>query len=637
MKFRSIVLGVAGAVLVAGAVISGASFFVASKFEAVSGESRVLMSSMRHQMTADMFHDSMRGIVYRAMYAATVNDQAMAAETQGEVEEYGNAFRAEIAAQAPLALPEDVRAALGTVAGPLDSYISSAQSIVATAATEGVDRARGQLADFEAAFTTLEGAMSKISDTIQTANDRATQSAEAVAMFSDFANWGGIVNTLGLVTAMLLLSGRFVTRPLIALTQTMQRLADGDTNARPEERQPVTEIGAMARTLGVFREALVNRGVLAREAEDSARVIAGKAAEAAALNTSLTRTVEAAVAGNFSQRVQADFNDAELNRLAGNVNELLATVDRGLVETGAVLASLAEADLGKRMVGNYQGAFGQLKSNTNAVAEKLTEIMGGLRRTSRALKTATGEILSGANDLSERTTKQAATIEETSAAMEQLAATVLDNAEKAEAASLKARSVSQSAAEGGEVMRRANLAMEQITNSSSKISNIIGMIDDIAFQTNLLALNASVEAARAGEAGAGFAVVAVEVRRLAQSSAQASSEIKALIQQSANEVSGGSKLVADASANLVTMLDAVKENAHLIDAIASASRAQASSIEEVSVAVRQMDEMTQHNAALVEQTNAAIEQTEAQASELDKVVDIFVFEERPDAGRRRAA
>jgi methyl-accepting chemotaxis protein len=341
------------------------------------------------------------------------------------------------------------------------------------------------------------------------------------------------------------------------------------------------------------------------------------------------------VAGNFSERVDANFEDAELNALASNVNELVATVDRGLVETGAVLASLAEANLSKRMTGNYQGAFGELKTSTNAVAEKLTEIMGGLRHTSRALKVATGEILSGANDLSERTTKQAATIEETSAAMEQLAATVVDNAKKAESASTKARSVSQSAAEGGEVMRRANMAMEQITASSSKISNIIGMIDDIAFQTNLLALNASVEAARAGEAGAGFAVVAVEVRRLAQSSAQASSEIKALIQQSANEVSGGSRLVADAASKLEMMLEAVQENASLIDAIASASREQASSIEEVSTAVRTMDEMTQHNAALVEQTNAAIEQTEAQASELDKVVDVFVFEER-GAGRRAA-
>ena len=186
-----------------------------------------------------------------------------------------------------------------------------------------------------------------------------------------------------------------------------------------------------------------------------------------------------------------------------------------------------------------------------------------------------------------------------------------------------------------DVRRKATEAMELITASSGKISNIIGMIDDIAFQTNLLALNASVEAARAGEAGKGFAVVAVEVRRLAQSAAEASSEVKALIEQSAQEVAGGSKLVDEAARKLVVMLEAAKDNAGLIEGIASASRDQASAIEEVTAAVRQLDEMTQHNAALVEQTNAAIEQTEAQATELDHVVDVFVVDE--DGPVRRAA
>jgi methyl-accepting chemotaxis protein len=179
-------------------------------------------------------------------------------------------------------------------------------------------------------------------------------------------------------------------------------------------------------------------------------------------------------------------------------------------------------------------------------------------------------------------------------------------------------------------MHRANEAMERITQSSSKISNIIGLIDDIAFQTNLLALNASVEAARAGDAGKGFAVVAVEVRRLAQSAASASAEVKALIEQSSGEVRTGSKLVADAAAKLETMLVAVRGNRELLEGIARDSREQASAIEEVNTAVRQMDEMTQHNAALVEQTNAAIEQTESQASELDRIVAVFTLGQQAD-------
>jgi methyl-accepting chemotaxis protein len=380
----------------------------------------------------------------------------------------------------------------------------------------------------------------------------------------------------------------------------------------------------MAKAVEVFRQ---NGLKVAEMTEaEAARIVSDQQARSAMmteLQRSFGQVVDAAVAGDFSRRVDVEFPDAELNALAASVNNLVATVDRGLGETGEVLSALADTDLTKRMQGDYEGAFARLKNDTNAVADKLSDIVAQLKETSRSLKTATGEILSGANDLSERTTKQAATIEETSAAMEQLASTVMQNAERAKEASHVAATVTRTAEEGGQVMGEANSAMERITASSAKISNIIGLIDDIAFQTNLLALNASVEAARAGEAGKGFAVVAVEVRRLAQSAAEASSEVKVLIEQSGTEVKTGSKLVADAAARLEAMLEAARSSNALMDGIARESREQASAIEEVNTAVRTLDEMTQHNAALVEQTNAAIEQTEAQANELDRVVDIF--------------
>ena len=429
---------------------------------------------------------------------------------------------------------------------------------------------------------------------------------------------------LAVMCVVSIFASRLIARPIPILSGVMGRIAQNEFDVEVPYTDRKNEVGDMARAVEVFREN--GQKVAAMTEAEAARIIADEQARRAMmgdLQVAFGNVVDAAIAGDFSQRVEASFADAELNGLAGSVNDLVSTVDRGLRETAGVLGALANTDLTTRVMGEYQGAFAQLKSDTNAVAEKLSDIVLELRGTSRTLKTATGEILSGANDLSERTTRQAATIEETSAAMEQLAATVMDNARRAQDASQTAASVTKSAEEGGEVMDAATSAMERITTSSAKVSDIIKMIDDIAFQTNLLALNASVEAARAGDAGKGFAVVAVEVRRLAQSAASASSEVKALIEQSANEVDGGSRLVAQAAEKLVAMLEAARTNTSQMQQIANDSREQASSIEEVNAAVRQMDEMTQHNAALVEETNAAIAQTEEQATALDRIVDIF--------------
>ena len=418
---------------------------------------------------------------------------------------------------------------------------------------------------------------------------------------------------------------RYVSRPLAKVTETMSRIADGDFATEVPYVGQKNEVGQMAAAVQVFKE----NGIRVAEMNEDERARHQKAAERAAIMQSFQdgfgRVVSATQRGDLSQRIDGHYGDADIERIAQEFNGLMDTLSKGLGDAGNVLAALADADLSQRMEGDYEGEFARLKDSTNTVAEKLTDIVAQLKKTSFDLKTATGEILSGANDLSERTTKQAATIEETSAAMEQLATTVMANAQRAAGASENAGQVTVAAEEGGKVMLSANEAMGRITDSSSKISNIIGLIDDIAFQTNLLALNASVEAARAGDAGKGFAVVAVEVRRLAQSAAEASSQVKVLIEQSGAEVQSGSKLVAEAASKLEAMLVAVRGNRELLEGIARDSREQASAIEEVNTAVRQMDEMTQHNAALVEETNAAIEQTESQASELDRIVAVFTL------------
>ena len=472
----------------------------------------------------------------------------------------------------------------------------------------------------------------------QTAMLKADAEAAAAAT-SMLLTTEWIMLALGLVAgvAISVVTARVISRPLVAMTGAMGALAEGRLETEVPAKHRKDEIGAMALAVEVFK----NNAIKVRELDLAEQVRIGQTRERSqamgALVESLGSVVNAASDGEFSKRIELTLRDEDLRGVMTGVNNLVATVDRGLTETGGVLAAMAQTDLTKRVRGDYKGAFARLKADTNAVGEKLTDIVGQLRQTSGAVKTATGEILSGANDLAERTTKQAAAIEETSAAMEQLAQTVADNARRADSARGKARDVSTTAEETGEVMRTANAAMERISVSSGKISNIIGLIDDIAFQTNLLALNASVEAARAGDAGKGFAVVAVEVRRLAQSAASASSEVKVLIEQSAVEVTGGTRLVNDASERLARMLAGVRDNATLIDEIARSGREQASAIAEVTTAVRQMDEMTQHNAALVEETNAAIEQTESQASELDRIVDIFVIDEVTSRRVARAA
>ncbi|MGJ8529297.1 methyl-accepting chemotaxis protein [Maritalea sp.] len=296
---------------------------------------------------------------------------------------------------------------------------------------------------------------------------------------------------------------------------------------------------------------------------------------------------------------------------------------RAISLIGETLEYMAQGDLSHKIEEKLDGELDEIRQALNQTIEQFSTIVTKLQQTSRALRGATGEILAGANDLSDRTAKEAAAVEETSAAIEEMSTAVTETRQRASEASETTRQVAADATSVGEVMDRANNAMEGIATSATEISNIIGLIDNIAFQTNLLALNASVEAARAGEAGKGFAVVAVEVRRLAQSAAESSSEIKALIEKSTEEVVNGTELVADASSQVGSMVERISQSSSLVEEISVAMSQQADTILEVGQAVRQIDEMAQQNAALVEETNAAIEQCETQTVELDNVVDEF--------------
>ena len=427
-----------------------------------------------------------------------------------------------------------------------------------------------------------------------------------------------VVAGFGYVAALL------ITRPIPRLVATMRELVAGNYETAVPYTGRGSEIGKMADAVEIFREnGLKIAHMTAEETASSEKRRTERALMMRTLRQEIGDVVDSAVAGDFDKRVTAEFPDPELASLATGINALVESVSRGLGETTTVLAAVAEADLTRRVNGDYQGAFAQLRDSTNSLVHRLNEIVSDVQLSSRGLKTATEEILQGADDLSERTTKQAATIEETSAAIEHLSGTVSSNALQAKQASDNAREAARTAELGGQAMGTATEAMEKILASSNAISGIIGVIDDIAFQTNLLALNASVEAARAGEAGKGFAVVAIEVRRLAQSAAEASRDVKQLIEQSAEQIRIGGRLVSEAANTLESMRLAAHANNELMDNLARQSAQQAGAIEEVTSAIRQMDEMTQHNAALVEQTNAAIAQTETQARKLDSVIDTF--------------
>nr|WP_295887607.1 Cache 3/Cache 2 fusion domain-containing protein [uncultured Devosia sp.] len=247
-----------------------------------------------------------------------------------------------------------------------------------------------------------------------------------------------------------------ITRPIPRIAGAMEAIAEGHFETEVPYTARGNEVGAMARAVEVFRDNGLRVSQMT-EAE-AARIVAdqeNRQKMMSELQSAFGLVVDAAVAGDFTRQVAVEFPDPELNGLAGSVNNLVSTFNRGVTEIGDVLGALANTDLTQRMDGDYEGAFAALKSDINAVADKLTEVVGQLRNTSGTLKTATGEILSGANDLSERTTKQAATIEETSAAMEQLASTVLQNAERAKEASSVAATVTRTAEEGGQVMHQA--------------------------------------------------------------------------------------------------------------------------------------------------------------------------------------
>ena len=336
--------------------------------------------------------------------------------------------------------------------------------------------------------------------------------------------------------------------------------------------------------------------------------------------------VSRAAAGDFSQRLTLEGKEGFFKTLAEGLNSLMDTTASGLGDIATVLGALDKGDLTARITKDYQGTFGELKQYANDTTDALTGMMAQIREAADTIHTAASEIAAGNADLSSRTEQQASSLEETASSMEELTSTVRQNADNARQASGLANNASQVASSGGAVVSDVVVTMASINASARKISDIISVIDGIAFQTNILALNAAVEAARAGEQGRGFAVVAGEVRTLAQRSAAAAKEIKALISDSVEKVDAGNALVSKAGSTMNEIVVAIKRVTDIMAEIAAASAEQSTGIEEVNAAVTQMDEMTQQNAALVEEAAASAESLQSQANLLAQSVAAFRFD-----------
>ncbi|WP_448191712.1 methyl-accepting chemotaxis protein [Azospirillum sp. sgz301742] len=456
--------------------------------------------------------------------------------------------------------------------------------------------------------------------------------------------WIGVASVLlGLALAWVV--ARSIVRPVRAMTETMTNLAHGDLSVTIPALADKDEIGEMAQAVQVFKDNAIEKKHM-DEAERDRLEAERKAAEAQrlreqAIGQEIAALIEGVSKGDLARRLDLEGKDGFYRAMSEGINRLTDTVENVIADLGTVLGALAQGDLQTRIDKDYQGAFQRLKTDVNATSTKLAEIVGQISQAADAMAGAASEVSMGSTDLAERTEQQASNLEETAASMEELGATVRSNADNAQRANRMAEDAKKAAESGGAVAGSAIEAMRRIEDASRKITDIIGVIDEIAFQTNLLALNAAVEAARAGDAGRGFAVVAQEVRNLAQRSAQASKEIKALILASDSQVHDGVELVQKAGDALGGIVSGVHQVASLISEMASASGEQASALDEINSAVAQMDEMTQKNAALVEETTAAAQAMAGQAGDLKTLVGFFKLEQsasaRPAAWQAPAA
>jgi methyl-accepting chemotaxis protein len=455
-------------------------------------------------------------------------------------------------------------------------------------------------------YTIYEPIFSPAGDTIGILY-AGVRSAEIDAISGQINTAIAIVSAIVLFAAIAitLFVNKTILGPIPKLTQVATKLTEGNLDIEVPGRDQRNEIGSLATALAVLRDSALEKQALELQSAQS-----GEQAEA--------------------ERQRRDAEKAAVDR----------EVETAVHELGIALSAMSNGDLSVHLSKPFVGELEKLRIDFNQSVSRLSETMAELRGESQEIDAGASEMLDASNDLSRRTEQQAASLEETSAALDEITATVRNAASRAEEARTMAEQAQASTVTSRDVVSNAVNAMARIETASGEISNIINVIDEIAFQTNLLALNAGVEAARAGEAGKGFAVVAQEVRELAQRSASAAKDIKGLITKSGEEVSSGVKLVNDTGDTLTTISEQVNAINEHIASIATAAREQTTGLGEINSAVNQMDQVTQQNAAMVEEATAVMHRLADSAGKLSRMVgrfDITNSQASPTQRERTAA
>lgn len=532
-------------------------------------EGRALFKQMRNHMTGDMMHDAISGTVYEALYGASIGDAKQIAAAKKNLDEYNANFHRVIDDNIAASDDPGMDKMLSVVNQDIQNYTDAAGKIISLAATNQ-EAARAKLPEFNAKFEKLEASMEAISNAIE--NLLAEQQKQSESASTVVAIIFALLSLC--VVAFIVTSLKtYVVNRINLLSTGLSRMAEGDYKSELEVNGGADEIGIMAHAAQVFRAT-----ALAKEKADKEQHMV-------------------------------------------------------VAELASGLEKLAEGDLTHEVDAEFSANYMALKTNYNNAVTSLRALLVKVNEAAHSVSVGAAEIHSASDDLARRNERQAASLEEAASSMGEVTSSVKDTAQSASDVERTINAAHDEVSTGGAIVRQAVDAMASIEESSREITQIISVIDGIAFQTNLLALNAGVEAARAGDAGKGFAVVANEVRALAQRSADAAKSITDLINASTAQVSNGVHLVGETGKLLETIVERVSEvNRHITD-IASVSQNQAANLQQVNSGVTEMDKMTQQNAAMVEESTAAAYTLKSQAESLMSLVGQFRVNK--DAGTSR--